>query len=94
MTNLNKVRLPHHRRHLWHPRIGVNAGWRKVKLIAVALVVGLAVYATKPANEQPIIYPPSLLKSDAEKILIHADTMDNIAQDMKMIEPVGIEVRE
>lgn len=46
MTNLNKVRLPHHRRYNWFMVSRETRVWRKVWMLAACVLIGLLVYMT------------------------------------------------
>lgn len=44
MTNINRICLPRHRRHIFHRRVGINLH-RKGWLVAAAIVLGLLIAA-------------------------------------------------
>lgn len=61
--------------------------------LVVAAVLELVVVVAGMATLEgvlPVAHPPNLPKSEAEKVLIHAEKMDRIAEEMKMVEPVAI----
>lgn len=63
--------------------------WRahKDKLwLALAAVIIVMVMAVEP--EEVVFMPPKITTPDEEKIMMHLEAMDRIAQEMQMRQPV------